>query len=124
MKGNVSYTERLAVSMLDSGAEGPGFESPGNSLRQTVHTHHASIHKSAKLAAALLRVARVTSGLAESNCSLQPITSPAGWLPRTGSANSFGTLRSVIEYGLFLPFYTCRLTAKNRDGLRNPTLGN
>ena len=64
--------------MLDSGAEGPGFKSqprrcPGNSLRQTVHTHCASVHQAAKLVAALLRVARVTAGLAESNGSL-----PAG----------------------------------------------
>ena len=28
----------------------------GNSLRQTVHTHHASVHQAAKLVAALLRV--------------------------------------------------------------------
>jgi len=37
----------------------------GNSLRQTVHTHRASVHQAAKLAAALLRVAGVTAGLAE-----------------------------------------------------------
>ena len=42
----------------------------GNSLRQTVHTHHASVHQAAKLVAALLRVVRVTAGLAESNGSL------------------------------------------------------
>ena len=42
----------------------------GNSLRQTVHTHRASVHQAAKLVAALLRVARVTAGLAESNGSL------------------------------------------------------
>ena len=47
----------------------------GNSLRQTVHTHRASVHQAAKLAAALLRVAGVTAGLAESNGSLM---SPAG----------------------------------------------
>ena len=29
----------------------------GNSLRQTVHTHCASVHQAAKLVAALLRVA-------------------------------------------------------------------
>ena len=59
--------------MLDSGAEGPGFKSqPGNSLRQTVHTHRASFHRAAKLVAALLRVASVTAGLAESNGSLPP----------------------------------------------------
>jgi len=38
----------------------------GNSLRQTVHTHRASVHKAAKFVAALLKVARVTAGLAES----------------------------------------------------------
>jgi len=70
---------------------------------QTVHTHCASVHQAAKLVAALLRVARVTASLAESNGSLQSglwLTSPAGWLPRT--AISSGTLRSVIEYGLGL----------------------
>ena len=42
----------------------------GNSLRQTVHTHRASVHQVAKLVEALLRVAGVTAGLAESNGSL------------------------------------------------------
>jgi len=42
----------------------------GNSLRQTVRTHRASVHQAAKLVAALLRVAVVTAGLAESNGSL------------------------------------------------------
>jgi len=44
----------------------------GNSLRQTVHTHCASVHQAAKLVAALLRVAGVTAGLVESNGSLRP----------------------------------------------------
>jgi len=44
----------------------------GNCHRQTVHTHRASVHQAAKLVAALLRVARVTAGLAESNGSLPP----------------------------------------------------
>ena len=44
----------------------------GDSLRQTVHTHCASVHQAAKLVAALLRVAGVTAGLAESNGSLPP----------------------------------------------------
>ena len=62
------------VSVLDSSAEGPGFKSlSGNSLRQTVHTHLASVHQAAKLVAALLRVAGVTVGLAESNGSLPPV---------------------------------------------------
>jgi len=42
----------------------------GNSLGQTAHTHRASVHQAAKLAAALLRIAGVTAGLAESNGSL------------------------------------------------------
>jgi len=44
----------------------------GNSLRQTVYTHYASVHQAAKLVAALLRVAGVTAGLADSNGSLPP----------------------------------------------------
>ena len=65
------------VSVLDSGAVGPGFKIAlatlsGNSLRQTVHTHCARVHQAAKLVAALLRVARVTAGLAESSSSLPP----------------------------------------------------
>jgi len=96
----------------------------GNSLRrQTVHTHCASVHQAAKLVAALLRVAGVTAGLAESNGSLPPglwLTSPAGWLPRTGITS--GTLRSVglIEYGLPLPFllYTRRWTLNRMANAR------
>jgi len=89
------------VSVLDSSAEGPRVQMAvatlsGNSLRQTVHTHCTSVHQTAKLVAAILRVARVTAGLAESNGSL-----PQG-----------------------LTHITCMLTAKNRDQLRNHTLGN
>jgi len=63
------------VSVLDSGAEGPGFKSQvatlsGNSRMQTVHSHCASVHQAAKLVAAVLSVAGVTAGLAESNGSL------------------------------------------------------
>jgi len=53
------------VSVLDSGAEGPGFKSLSRA-------HCASVHQAAKLVAALLRVAWVTAGLAESNGSLPP----------------------------------------------------
>ena len=42
----------------------------GNSLRQTAHTHRASVYQAAKLVAALLRVARITAGPAASNGSL------------------------------------------------------
>ena len=65
-----------------------------NSLRQS---HRASVHQAAKLVAALLRVVGVTAGLVERNGSLLPG---------------------------FMTYITCRLTAKNRDQLRNPTLGN
>jgi len=41
----------------------------GNSLRQTVHSHRASVHQAAKLVAALLRVAMVTAGLAENKAA-------------------------------------------------------
>ena len=44
----------------------------GNSLRQTVDTHCASVYQAAKLVAALLRVAGVIADLAESNGSLPP----------------------------------------------------
>ena len=44
----------------------------GSSLRQTVHIHCASVRQAAKLVAALLRVAGVTTGLAESNGRLPP----------------------------------------------------
>jgi len=67
-----------------------------SSLRQTFHTHRGSVHQAAELVTALLKVARVTAGLAESNSSLPPG---------------------------FLTHVTCRLTAKNRYQLRNPTLG-
>jgi len=65
------------VSMPDSGAEGLGSNRSrdallGDSLRQTVHTHCASVHQAAKLVAALLRVVGVTAGLTESNGSLPP----------------------------------------------------
>jgi len=64
------------VSVFDSGAVGPGSNSSrdavGNSLRQTVHTHRASVHQAAKLVAALLRVAGITAGLVESNGGLPP----------------------------------------------------
>jgi len=61
--------------MVDSGIEEAWVQIAaamlsGNSLRQTVHTHRASVHQAAKLVAALIRVARVTAGLAESNGSL------------------------------------------------------
>jgi len=65
--------------MLDSSSEEPGFKSQPRRCRAAVlgklFTHRASVHKAAKLVAALLkvlRVAMVTVGLAESNGSLPP----------------------------------------------------
>ena len=79
----------------------------GNSLRQTVHTYRASVHQAAKLVAALLRVARVTAGPAESNGSLPPgfwLPSCVGWLSTTGISS--GTLCSVIEYRIPFTVWT------------------
>jgi len=44
----------------------------GNSLRKNVHTHRASVYQAAKLVPDLIRVVRVTAGLAASNGSLLP----------------------------------------------------
>ena len=71
----IRWLSSRLVSVLDSGAEGPGVQITsamlsGNSLKQTVHTHRASVHRAEKLVAALLRIAGVTSGLAESDGSL------------------------------------------------------
>ena len=98
------------VSVLDSGAEGPGLKSQPRCCPVTVlgklFTPIVPVFtKQQKLVAALLRVAGVTAGLAESNGSLPPglwLTSPAGWLSRTGISS--GTIRFAIEYGLPLPF--------------------
>ena len=71
--------------MLDSGASGPGFKPQlrrfrVNSLRQTVHTHHASVHQAAKLVAALLRVAGVTAFMAHAKHQ-DPMLGNRVWLP-------------------------------------------
>ena len=74
-----SVAEWLACwTELDSDTEGPGFKSQSRRCRvtvlgkQTAYTHCASVRQAAKLAAALLMVAGVTAGLAESNGSLPP----------------------------------------------------
>jgi len=62
------------VSVLDSGAEGPGFKSQPRRCRVTVlgKLFTPTVHQAAKLVAALLRVAGVAACLAESNGSLPP----------------------------------------------------
>ena len=73
---------RSALAVASKPCQGPALTKAGSAI-----VHHV-----------------VTAGLVESNGSLPPglwLTSPAGWLPRTGISS--GTLRSVIEYGLPLP---------------------
>jgi len=64
-------------SRVDSGAEGPGFKSQPRRCRVTVlgNCSHPSClcSPSSEIVAALLRVARVTVGLAESDSSLPPV---------------------------------------------------
>ena len=106
----LGWLDSRVVSMLDSGIEGPGFKSQSWCCRVTVLGKLLTpivplFTKQQKLVAALLRVAGVTAGLAESNGSLPPgwwLTSPPDWLPRSGISS--GMLHSVIEYGLPLPF--------------------
>ena len=94
------------VSVLDSAqAQKAGVQSAaatlsGNSLRQAVHTYCAAVHQAAKLVAALLTVARVTGGLAESIGSLPP-----GYDSRHLQADCQEPGSApVIEYGLPSPF--------------------
>jgi len=65
------------VSVLDSGAERPGFKSQSQRCLVTVLGKLFTpifplFAKAAELVAALLRVAGVTAGLAESNGSIPP----------------------------------------------------
>ena len=84
------------VSVLDSGAVGSGFKSlSSNSLRQTIHTHRASVHQAAKLVAALLRVAGVTAGLAESN----------GISYRYGFTKEIFHIQTIIDSVTYDPLY-------------------
>jgi len=106
------------VSVLDSGAERPGFKSQSRRCRVTV------LGKLFTPIVSLLRVAGVTAGLAESNGSLPPglwLTSLVDWLPRTGISS--GARRSVIEYGF--PFIAvvirdiCRIICSYRTNAVN-----
>jgi len=70
------------VSVLDSGAEGPGFKSQSRRCRVTVLNKLFTpiVHQAAKLVAALLRVARVTAGLGKVMAAYRRVynSSPAG----------------------------------------------
>ena len=69
-----SVAEWLACWTQAQKGLGSSRDAVGYSLRQLVHTNCASVHEAAKLVAALalLRVARVTAGLAESNGGRPP----------------------------------------------------
>ena len=83
----------------------------GNSLRQTVHTHCASVHQAVKLAAALLRFARITAGLAEvmadycqvyDSCHLQVDYKEPGSAPEPYALlSSMGYLYLITAYDQF-----------------------
>jgi len=85
------------------------------SLEQTVHTHRASVYQAAKLAAALLGVARVTAGLAESNGNRRVYDSRhlQADCQEPGSAPEPYTLSNRVWDNLYL-FY-CSLYAVNED---------
>ena len=88
-----------------------GFKSQVTVLSANYSNPSCLCSPSSKIGSSFLRVAGVTAGLAESNGSLPPglwLTSPAGWLPRTGISS--GTLCSVIEYRLPLPCFTWTVT--------------
>ena len=94
------------VSVLDSGAEGPGFKSQLGRCRITVlgklFTPILSLFTKQRIGSSPLDGCEGNCGLG----SLPPglwLKSPAGWLRKTGISS--GTLRSVIEYGLPLAFF-------------------
>ena len=73
----VGWLGSRVVSVLDSGAEGPGFKSQSRRCRVTVLGKLFTpivnnVNQAAKLVAAFLMVARVTAVLAASNGSLPP----------------------------------------------------
>jgi len=114
--------------MLDSCAEGLGSKIAGatlssNSLRQTVYTHCTSIHQAAKLVAALLRIARVTAGLAESNGSLRGYDSRhlQADYQEPGSAPEPYVRQSSIGYLYFFTSDYLRYPGKKQSVIHLPT---
>ena len=86
----------------------------GNSLRQTVHTHRASVYQAAKLAAALLRAAGVTAGLVESSGSLPPglwlSHLQADWQEPGSALKPYARQSSM---GYLYPFFSSSTSADN-----------
>ena len=90
--------------------KGPGSNRSRDAvLGKLAHTRRASVHHAAKLVAAvLIRVARVTAGLAESNGAAYRRVYDSRHL-QADCAISSGTVRSAVEYGtvyLLLPVAT------------------
>ena len=118
------------ISMLDSGEDQPGYKMvvtlSVNSLRQTDHTHCASVHQATKLVAVFLRVVGVTAGLAKSNGSLPPglwLTSPTVWLTKTRiSSGTLGNRVWVIYMFLrFIYFYNIWQRSSWWNGMESST---
>ena len=84
--------------MLDSGAEGPGFKSQPRRCRVTVHIYRASV---------LCSPSSETGSSPLKGCGGNCRPGGKLWQPTAG----------------FMTHITRRLTAKNRDQLRDPTLG-
>jgi len=109
------------VNVLDSGAERPGFKSQQRFtvLRQTVHTHCASVHQAAKLVGALLRVAGVTAGLAE--CIMVAYRRVYDSRHLQADCQEPGSA-TVIEYGLSLHFTSFLLGVRDYQSLESCSL--
>ena len=96
------------VSVLDSGAEGPGFKSQPRRCRVTVlgklFTPIVPLLPSSEIGSSPLKGCDGNCKPdPERNGSLPPglwLMSPAGWLPRTGISS--GTIRSAIKYGPYI----------------------
>jgi len=97
----VGWLSSRVVSMLDSGTEGPVFKSQPQHCRVTVlgklFTPIVPLFTKQQNDSSPLKAC-------EGNCG----SGGKQWQSTTG----------------FMTHVTCRLTAKNRDQLRNPTLGN
>jgi len=77
-----------------------------NNLKQTVDIHRASVHQAAKLVTALLRVARVTAGLAKVLAAYYRVYDSRHLQADPKNRDQIRNLCSAVEYGLplTLPF--------------------
>ena len=93
------WLDSRVVSVLDSGAVGPGFKSQPRRCRVTVL---------GKLFTPIVPLFTEIGSSPLKGCDGNCRPGGKQWQPTAG----------------FMTHVTCRLTAKNRDQLRNPTLGN